>query len=275
MAGSEGSARAALLLLELGKAGSTGAALQDIAAALAQPKPTLLRGINSLIDYGFIEQVGRGRYRLGPSIFALARTESAAALDVANWQSVLDQLAATFGQTFALVRRAGYDVVVVDKRVGGAPVQALISEIGDRLPMGIGSGSLAILATLDPADQVATISANARRYNGWNIGVDEVTEIVRRATVNGHASDLGLVIPECGGIGVPIHERGRYIATMSIVLSAPLQFFSQNNVIDVADRIKQAIADHLKLRAEINRQTRQTSLVQSPPEARGGGDSDR
>jgi DNA-binding IclR family transcriptional regulator len=253
MVSSEGGARAALLLLELGKAGSAGAPLLEIADALGQTKPTLLRSIKSLIDYGFVEQVARGRYRLGPSIFSLARAENAAVLDIANWTSVLDKLARTFGQTFSLVRHAGLDVVVLDKRVGGAPVQALMSEIGGRLPMGMGSGSVAILTTLDPDDRDAIIAANARRYAKWNLTAAQVTEIVRKATVNGHVSDLGHMIPECGGIGVPIHERGRYTATMSIALSAPLQFFSQNRIPDVAKEMKKAIADNLKLYKESGR----------------------
>lgn len=247
MVNSEGAARAALLLLELGKAGSAGASLLEIAEALGQTKPTLLRSINSLIDYGFIEQVARGRYRLGPSIYSLARVESAVILDVASWRPVLERLASTFGQTIYLVRRAGLDVVVIDMQVGSAPVQALTSGIGGRLPMGIGSGSLAIMATLDPDDQDAMISANAPRYAHWNLTAPVVTEIVKKATVNGHASDVGLIIPECGGIGVPIREQGRYIATMSIVLSAPLLFFSQNSIADVAKEIKKAIADNLML----------------------------
>lgn len=245
MANSEGSARAALLLLQLGKAGGTGAALQDIAEALGQAKPTLLRSINALVDHGFVEQVSRGRYRLGPSIFALARAESAVALDVTSWQPVLDRLASSIGQSFALVRRAGLDVVVVDKKVGGAPVQALVTEIGDRLPMGIGSGSLAILATLDPEDRDAIILANEARLARWDVTPSDVIDMVRQATANDHASDLGLVYPECGGIGVPIHERGRYTATMSITLSAPLQFFEENKVIDLADEIRRAISDNL------------------------------
>ncbi len=246
MASSEGGARAALLLLELGKAGSGGASLQEIAHSLGQAKPTLLRGIKALVDHGFVEQIVRGRYRLGPSIFALARVESAVARDVASWRPVLENLAQMFGQTIALVRRAGLDVVVVDKRVGEAPVQASITDIGDRLPMGIGSGSLAILATLEPDDCNAILSTNAHRYGRWGSTAQEIGGIVKRATVAGHASDLGLVIPECGGIGVPIHERGRYTATMSITLSAPLPFFSQHGVLGVADAMKMAVAENLK-----------------------------
>jgi DNA-binding IclR family transcriptional regulator len=234
-----------LLLLELGKAGSTGAPLQDIAASIGQSKPTLLRGINALIDHGFVEQVARGRYRLGPSIFALARVESAVALDVANWHPVLEKLAGSFGQTFYLVRRAGFDVVVVDKCMGGAPIQAF-TQIGERLPAGVGSGSLAILATLEAADRDAILSANASRLSRWNTEPSYISELVKKATVSGHVSDMDLFVPGCGGVGVPIHERGRYIATMSITMSAPLQFFENHKVLDVAEEMKRVIADNLR-----------------------------
>lgn len=246
MAASEGGARAARLLLELGKGGSSGAPLLDIADALGDAKPTLLRTIKSLVDHGFVEQVSRGRYRLGPSIYALARVESAVVLDVASWRPVLEQLAAEFGQTIHLVRRAGLDVVVIDLQVGNAPVQALTSGIGGRLPMGIGSGSLAILGSFDKQEREAVISANEHRYSDWGLGKDKVLEIVMRAHLDGHSSDVGLIIPECGGIGVPICEPGTYAAGMSITLSAPLQFFKENNIADVAGRMKRAIAANLK-----------------------------
>ncbi|UXR92860.1 IclR family transcriptional regulator [Agrobacterium tumefaciens] len=245
MATSEGGARAALLLLELGKVGSSGTTLMELAKALNQTKPTLLRTISSLIDHGFVEQIIRGRYRLGPSIYSLARAESAVMLDVASWRPVVEDLADTLGQTIYLTRRAGLDIVVIDMQVGSAPVQALTTGIGGRLPMGIGSGSLAILATLDPHDQEVLIAANAHRYSQWNLEPAAVAEIVKKAMVNGYANDAGLIIPETGGIGVPIREQGRYVASMSIVLSAPIQFFSQNNIPEVAKHIKTAIATNL------------------------------
>ena len=253
MASSDGGARAALLLLELGKSGSHGASLQEVAEALRQTKPTLLRGINSLIDYGFVEQVSRGRYRLGPSIYALARAESAVALDVATWRRVLEKLADDFGQTIHLVRRAGLDVVVIDMQVGNAPVQALAGGIGGRLPMGIGSGSLAIMGTLDPLDQDAMLSSNEARYARFGLGLSRVSEIVKRASADGHSSDVGLIIPECGGIGVPIREPGRLAASMAITLSAPLEFFSKNQIFNVAKAMKLAIADNLKRKKDSDR----------------------
>lgn len=243
---SEGAARAARLLLELGKSGSAGSTLQDVATALGEHKPTLLRTITSLTDQGFVEQVARGRYRLGPSIYALARVESAVAKDAVTWRPVLERLAERFGQTMHLVRRAGSDVVVVDMQVGSAPVQVLTSGIGGRLPMGIGSGSLAILSTFTPEEQRAIIAGNASRYERFGVHEADVTEIVRRSVVAGYASDVGLIIPECGGIGVPINEGGRYIATMSITLTAPLLFFSQNDVADVAHVMRRQISQHLQ-----------------------------
>lgn len=253
---SEGGARAARLLLELGKGGASGISLQELASAFDQPKPTLLRTINSLIEHGFAEQVARGRYRLGPSIYALARTESAVVSDVASWRPVLEKLARTFGQTIHLVRRAGWDVVIIDMQLGDAPVQVLSSGIGGRLPMGIGSGSLAILASLDTHDQEAIISANAMRYAQWSLNAERVAEIVKRATIDGHSSDVGLIIPDCGGIGVPIREGGRYTANTSITLTAPLRFFSENKVAVVAEQMKREIAENLAAHKEPKRKSR-------------------
>lgn len=229
------------MLLLLGKAGAAGAALKDLAEELQDAKPAVLRCLNALIEFGFAEQVARGRYRLGPSIFSLARSDGAVQVEVARWRSVLEEIADTLGQTIYLVRRAGLDVVIVDMQVGTSPVQALISGIGGRLPMGIGAGSVSILATLDRADWADIVRRNAKKYPNWKLDTEIVSKQVEQATVRGHAYDSGLLIPECAGLAVPIRERGQYESDLSLTLSVPKSFFDIHQPADVAGRIRNII----------------------------------
>ncbi len=238
---SSNASRAAAMLLMLGRAGVSGAALKDLAAELGEAKPPVLRCLNSLIEYGFAEQVARGRYRLGPSIFSLARTKSAVEIEVARWRSVLEEVVEHLGQTVSLVRRAGLNVVVVDKQVGTSPIQALVDDIGGRLPMGIGSGSVSILATMDQSDWTEIVRRNSDKYPNWNLDADVVAKHVKKASVQGFSHDVGLLIPECAGLAVPIRERGRYESSLSLVLSVPRSFFDLHEASDVAHQMKSII----------------------------------
>ena len=242
MSVSTNAARAAAMLLELGRAGVPGTTLKDLAAAVGDPKPAMLRCLAALMEYGFAEQVARGKYRLGPSIYSLAKAESVVHVEVAKWRPALELLAAKLGQTMHLVRRAGMDVVVINMQIGTSPVQALTTGIGGRLPMGIGSGSLAILATLDPEDRSEIIATNAHRYPQWTLDVATVTRYVEQAVLRGYSCDVSLIISDWGGLAVPIRERGEYAAAMSLTMTAPKSFFDTHDHDAVADEIKKVIS---------------------------------
>ncbi|WP_374618759.1 IclR family transcriptional regulator [Devosia sp.] len=241
MASSSNASRAAAMLLLLGKSGAAGAPLKELAEELEDAKPAVLRCLNSLIEFGFAEQVSRGRYRLGPTIFSLARSESAVQVEVARWHSVLDEVVETFGQSVALVRRAGMEVVIVDKLVGTSPVQALVTQIGGRLPMGIGAGSVAILSSLDHPDWAEIVQRNSEKYPKWNFDAEMVAKHVEQAVVRGFSFDSGLLIPECAGLAVPIRERGQYESDLALTLSVPRAFFEANQPTQVASRLKSII----------------------------------
>lgn len=242
MSFSTNAARAAATLLELGRAGAEGTTLKNLATAVGDPKPAMLRCLSALLEYGFAEQVARGRYRLGPSIYSLAKAESAVHVEVAKWRPALVLLAEKLGQTMYLVRRAGMDVVVIDMQIGTSPVQALTNGIGGRLPMGIGSGSLAIVSTLDPQARSEIIATNAHRYSQWTLDAAIVARYVEEAVPRDYSCDVGLIIRDWGGLAVPIRERGEYAAAMSLTMTAPKSFFDTHHHGVVAAEIKKVIS---------------------------------
>lgn len=243
--------RAADTLILLGKAGVEGMALKEISADLKAAKPSVLRCLNALIESGFAEQVTRGRYRLGPAIFSLARSETAIETEVDHWRPVLEEVVEAFGQTVYLVRRAGKNVVVADKQIGTAPIQALVSDIGGRLPMGLGTGSVAILSTFDEVDWRQIVEQNSEKYADWGVKIDEVAELVKTASIQGYVYDMEIFIPDCAGIALPIRDPGRYDANLALTLSSPSSFLRRNKPSDVAGRIKSIIETHRSSRLRV------------------------
>lgn len=242
MTPSTNAARAAATLLELGRSGASGMTLKDLSEAVGDPKAAMLRCLSALLQYGFAEQVGRGRYRLGPSIYSLAKAQTAVHVEVAKWRPALVFLASKLGQTMHLVRRAGWDVVVLDMEIGSAPVQVLANGVGARLPLGIGSGSLAIVSTFDPQVRNEIVANNTSRYSQFKLDAATVARYVEQTALRDYSCDVGLIIPECGGLAVPIRERGEYTAAMAITLTAPRSFFDAHNHAAVAAEIKKTIA---------------------------------
>lgn len=157
------SLRRALGLLRLvGAADAGGIRLKDLAAAAGCSQPTAHRALQDLAAEGFVEQVGK-RYRLALDFFVLAaRAGQAGGLrDLAR--PVLLRLSATLADTIFLLVRNGYDAVCLDRIEGPFPIRSFTGDIGGKVPLGLGQGSLAILAHLPEAEREAVIRFNVPR----------------------------------------------------------------------------------------------------------------
>ncbi len=233
--------RAAMVLLALGGAGIGGLALKDIAAGIGDAKPAVHRALVALARHGFVERAaGRGRYRLGPAIYALSRRQSSAQEKVAIWRPVLMEIAERLGATTFLTERSGLDSVVLDMHVGAMPVQMLVEGVGGRLPLGTGPGSAAILAMLDPPSRDFVLTANADRYRQRGMEPDVVRAMVEDAAAAGHALSQGEIFPGFGGVGVPIRERDGS-TTSAITASTLLTRLTAATIADSVALIRDAI----------------------------------
>ena len=90
---------------------------------------------------------------------------------------------------------------------------------GDRHPLGIGAGSLAILAALPDDEVQACLQANAglieRRYPHYSVPL--IRTLVDEVREQGYAVNRGLVVPGSWGIGMPLRdEAGHVLGALSI-----------------------------------------------------------
>lgn len=246
MASSSNAERAADILLVLGESGSGGTSLKDIAAALGQPKPAVLRTLKALGPRGFVVQVARGRYRLGPAVYALAKRDNTALRDAERWRSVLLDLAARYGYAFTLVGRAGTDVVILDMAVGRAPLPSLFNGVGSRVPLGVGSASLSILASMPPAERRQMLELNRPYYLQRSFDPARIEKLVERAVELGYAWECNEYMPGTGGVSVPIHEHGENGAVHNVInLAASVSFLTVENVAEAVSHIRARIAETL------------------------------
>jgi DNA-binding IclR family transcriptional regulator len=233
--------RAARVMIAMGAWGSDGVSLKLIAEELGEAKPAVHRTLTALARFGFDESHGRGRYRLGPAIFALAKLEGTATDRIARWRPIVTTTAARHGYTVYLLGRAGNDAVVLDMQMGGAPLQTLTRGVGARLPLGLGPGPAAILSTLDPATRELILDQNAANYEALGYGSAHIRRFVRDAVQRGYAFDRADFVADCGGVALAIRDRDG-LASTAITVSAPLSYLTDQRASDIVVELQQAIA---------------------------------
>ncbi len=209
--------RAILLLRKLGDAGPHGLRLTALAEAAGMPRPSVHRVVRTLVDERLVAyDVGRKTYTLGLDLFMLAaRAGNAMGLrDICRPH--LLRLTASLGETLFVLLRSDYDAVCIERSAGPLPIRAL-TDIGGRVPLGLGQGATSILAFLPPADQDEIIRHNIPRLTP--IGLDEASLRAWLATIRrtGYAEGTTGVNPGMAGLAVPIlgHD-GNAVACLSI-----------------------------------------------------------
>jgi DNA-binding IclR family transcriptional regulator len=123
----------------------------EVAERADLPKSTAARLLSSLTREGAVEQVpGDTRYRLGPRIATLAAGIVPVRSLVATIRPLLEELAASTGETAGLSVAEGFVVHYVDQ-VGTSHQVQVRDWTGSRVPMHAVSSGLVFLAQLPPS----------------------------------------------------------------------------------------------------------------------------
>lgn len=111
-----------------------GIGLDDMARAMASPKPTVHRALAALRRAGFAAQDGPGRYVLGDEFLRLAFAHHEARPDHLRVQPVLRRLCDTYGETVHYATLDGRWVVYRSKLDPPSGAVRLTSVVGGRNP---------------------------------------------------------------------------------------------------------------------------------------------
>lgn len=210
--------RAARLLDALSRCGQDGGMLTEVARQSALGKSTTHRLLSALTDIGFVfQEPATRRYRLGVRLAEMGR--SANQQDIgALAQPILQRIAETTGDTAYATIREGGAAVCVGRETGSFPIRTLSLQIGHRRPLGVGSGSLALLAFL-PDEEIDTIQRRnllwLKNYPGFARA--DLAKLVAETRRYGFSFIDGRVIPGMNAIGVPVFDAAkRPLASLSV-----------------------------------------------------------
>lgn len=195
------------------------ARLTDIATAADLDKATALRLLEMMVRDGFVmRDATTKQFALGPELMVLG----AAALRRFDPRPIvrpsLMRLVGQFEDSAVLSLPSGIESLCIDVEEGTYPIRANYLRVGSRRPLGVGAGSLALLAWLPDAEREAAIEillGQLQRYP--RITADLLHERIAEARSKGYAVLLDVVVERMGGIGVPILDaQGRPVAAVSI-----------------------------------------------------------
>ena len=210
--------RAIALLRAVGRHNDHGAALSQIARESKLHVATVHRILSVLAQEGFIthDSISR-RYHLGLELYLLAG--SAQQFAIRNqFRRAMEQIAHETGDTVFLLIRSGNDALCIDRVEGKFPIRTVPVDIGARRPLGIGAGSIALMAFL-PSDKVEGIlSANAPRYPQFKKltrkAIQALADLSRKS---GYGISEGVFHEGVTSLGIPIgNEKGEVIAAITV-----------------------------------------------------------
>ena len=209
--------RAARLLRALASHPFDGATFTDLARDTDFGKATTHRLLAALIDVGFVfQEVATKRYRLGSAFTLLGRNATTQLITTAT-HVPLEQIASETGDTVFASVPEGTAAVCIARATGSFPIRTLTLNVGDRRPLGVGSGSLALLAAMSDDEIGKVIDRNdrwLRDYPGYT--PDALVKMVAETRRNGFAFNAGLIVPGMCAIGVPVLDASRRpIASLS------------------------------------------------------------
>ena len=196
--------------------------LTDISQTTGLDKATVLRLLEALIREGFVlRDADTKQYSAGPELLLAGAT----ALARSNTREVvrpsLVRLAAAFEDTAILSIPSGAESVCLDLELGRYPIRANYLEIGSRRLLGVGAGSLALLAFMPEREREASLDVVVSQLHrtGRYPRIDHalLRTKIAESRGRGYAVLLDVVVERMGGIAVPIMGLdGRPAAAISI-----------------------------------------------------------
>lgn len=221
------------------------ASLSRVAHATGLNQSTAFRILKSLVEERMLyyDEIAR-TYHLGVLAFELGLAAGSQSRVQEYYLPAIEEIAGKTRLTTYLMARSDTEAVCLVCKEGAAVIRAKPIEVGQRLPLGIGGGSVAILATLDDEEITEVLAVQKCDFDLYPGGRDEMARILERVEGvrrNGFSISGGSVARGVCGIGVPVLPQ-RGLMQLAISVSAVNDVVTPEEARTFAGIIKAAIA---------------------------------
>jgi DNA-binding IclR family transcriptional regulator len=214
--------RAARLLRVLAAHVDGGATFTELTQETAFGKATTHRVLSALVEVGFVyHDPADKRYRLGAALATIGQQADVQRVHAASEPALARLAAETDDTVFASVPE-GCASVCIARALGSFPIKTLTLDVGDRRPLGVGAGSLALLAALPDAVVHKVLDRNerwTRDFPGYS--TDVLLEQVAETRRNGYAFNAGRIVTGMCAIGAAVLGPDKLpVASLSVAAIA-------------------------------------------------------
>jgi len=213
----KGSIARAAVVLDVLALSPQGATLASIVEKSTFTKTTTFRVLASLQSVNYVAQdPENSTYRLGRKFLELA--QSAAHTDIAAVAAPgLARLAEISQDTIFLSIPGGASSICIARSLGKFPIQTLTLDKGDRRPLGVGGGALALYCSLGARQRAAVCRVNRSWLAEYGFSEEMLEAEHACFQKTGYAINAGKVIPGMSAIAMPVlAENGLPVAAIAI-----------------------------------------------------------
>lgn len=219
--GAQSVSRALTVLRAVARAGAEGVGLMTLTREISMSKPTIHRLLSVLVTEGMIEQEPQSRrYFLGPECHILGHIAAERHGIHRLATPIVQKLAYDCGDSAFFSIRRGVLALCTMREDGAFPLKTYVLAAGDRYPLGIGAGSLALLVALpdDEVDEALAVNEALINERYPTATMDEIRRQVAEARARGGiAINRGWVMSGSWGIGLAVKDAaGRLLGALSI-----------------------------------------------------------
>ena len=238
LSGTQSIERSLSLLREIAAHNRGGSRLLDLASRTGLQRPTVHRMLKCLAAENMVQQDSDShRYFLGSMVFELGLTAALRFNLREICHPALARVAEATGDTVFLTQRSGLDAVCLDRHEGAFPIKTFTLEIGMRRPLGVGIGTLAILAELQEEEIRHIIASNAPRLSEHGLTPNSLLSQIKKAQKLGYAVRETPTLAGVRSIGQALHNRsGVPFAALSV--SAISSRMTEKRVAELAILLK-------------------------------------
>jgi DNA-binding IclR family transcriptional regulator len=183
-----------------------GVSTTDLARHAHLARPTAHRLLNSLAAEGLVDRDPRsGQWHLGPELYLLGASAAGRYDITQHAKDVVRALSAQTGESAFLSARRGDETICLLREDGSFPLRSHVLYEGIRLPLGVASAGLVILAHL-PEREVDDYLARADLVPQWGEPhADEpLRERIAQTRAAGYATNPALLVEGSWGMGAAV-----------------------------------------------------------------------
>jgi DNA-binding IclR family transcriptional regulator len=210
--------RTVSLVRSVAKYNKQGVNLSKIARDTGLHTATAHRILAALVLEGFLTYDSVSKlYHLGIDLYHIGKEAHHFSI-CERYHSVIEKIADKTEDTVFLLIRSGNDVLCLDLVEGKFPIRTMTIEIGAHRPLGIGVGSLALIAFLSKEEFETVLSDNQDRYPDYNgLTKMDIAKLAKKSQKDGFIVSKGLFHEGVTSVGVPVKDRhGKIAAAITV-----------------------------------------------------------